>query len=73
MLDNMIAEGKAKPMIVVMPYGNPMARIAEQTGKEKPSDVMSRDGDDALKRMKLFENDLVKHVIPFVEKLQNHS
>lgn len=68
MLDNMIAEGRAKPMIVVMPYGNPMARIAEQTGKEKPSDVMSRDGDDALKRMKLFENDLVKHVIPFVEK-----
>ncbi len=67
-LDNMIAEGKAKPMIVVMPYGNPMARIAEQTGKEKPSDVMNRDGDDALKRMKLFENDLIQHIIPFVEK-----
>ena len=40
MLDNMIAEGIAKPMIVVMPYGNPMAKIAEQTGKDKPSDVM---------------------------------
>ena len=67
-LDNMIAEGKAKPMIVVMPYGNPLARIAEQTAKDKPADVSSRDGEDALKRMKLFENDLLQHVIPFVEK-----
>ena len=50
-LDNMIAEGKAKPMIVVMPYGNPLAKIAEQTGKDKPSDVMSRDGEDALRRI----------------------
>jgi len=29
-LDNLIAEGKAKPMIIVMPYGNIEARIAEQ-------------------------------------------
>jgi enterochelin esterase-like enzyme len=68
MLDNMIAEGKAKPMIVVMPYGNPMAKIAEQTGKDKPSDVMSRDGEDALRRMKLFETDLISNIIPFTEK-----
>lgn len=67
-LDNMIAEGKVKPMIVVMPYGNPLARIAEQNGKEKPADVMSRDGADALRRMKLFEDDLVKHLLPFIEK-----
>lgn len=31
-MDNLIAEGKAKPMIIVMPYGNTMARIAEQSG-----------------------------------------
>lgn len=68
MLDNMIAEGTAKPMIVVMPYGNPMAKIAEQTGKDKPADVMSRDGDDALKRMKLFETDLITNIIPYTEK-----
>lgn len=68
MLDNMIAEGKAKPMIVVMPYGNPMAKIAEQTGKDKPSDVMSRDGEDALRRIKLFETDLISNIIPFTEK-----
>lgn len=68
MLDNMIAAGTAKPMIVVMPYGNPLAKIAEQTGQDKPADVMSRDGDDALRRMKLFETDLVSHVIPYIEK-----
>lgn len=68
MLDNMIAAGTAKPMIVVMPYGNPLAKIAEQTGKDKPADVMSRDGEDALRRMKLFETDLVSYVIPYIEK-----
>ncbi|HMG91911.1 MAG TPA: alpha/beta hydrolase-fold protein [Chryseolinea sp.] len=67
-LDNLIAEGKARPMIVVMPYGNPMARIAEQQGKPKPSDLMTRDGEDAMLRAKLFETDLVNHVIPYIEK-----
>lgn len=67
MLDNMIAEGKAKSMIVVMPYGNPLAKIAEQTGKDKPADG-SRDGDDALKRMKMFETDMITNIIPYIEK-----
>jgi enterochelin esterase-like enzyme len=67
-LDNLIAEGKAKPMIVVMPYGNPLARIAEQSGQPKPADPMTRDGEDAIKRAKLFETDLLNHIIPFVEK-----
>jgi enterochelin esterase-like enzyme len=67
-LDNLIAEGKAKPMIIVMPYGNPMARIAEQLGKPKPADPMTRDGEDAVRRAKLFETDLTNHVIPYVEK-----
>ncbi len=67
-MDNLIAEGKAKDMIIVMPYGNPMARIAEQTGKPKPSDMMSRDSEEAIKRAKLFETDLVNHVMPYIEK-----
>lgn len=67
-LDNLITDGKAKPMIIVMPYGNPMARIAEQRGKPKPSDPRSREGDDAMARAKLFETDLVNHVIPHIEK-----
>jgi enterochelin esterase family protein len=66
-LDNLIAEGKAVPMIIVMPYGNPMARIAEQTGKSKPTDIIIRDGEDAIKRAKLFETDLTTKLIPHVE------
>ena len=67
-LDNLIAEGKAQPMIVVMPYGNIAARIAEQKGEPKPADPTTRDGEDALLRMKSFSNDLVNNVIPYVDK-----
>lgn len=67
-LDNLIADGKAKPMIVVMPYGNPAARIAEQKGQSKPADMIGRDSEDAIKRARLFETDLINHVIPYVEK-----
>jgi enterochelin esterase-like enzyme len=66
-LDNLIAEGKAKPMIVVMPYGNMEARIAEQKGGLKPADPV-RDSPDAITRMRRFEQDLTKHVIPYIDK-----
>ncbi len=66
-LDNLIAQGKAKSMIVVMPYGNPMARVAEQTGQPKPADPV-RESADAANRARLFEDDLVKNIIPYVEK-----
>lgn len=67
-LDNLIAEGKAKPMIIVMPYGNMEARITAQKGGTKPADPTTRDGAEALNRAKAFENDLMTNVIPFVEK-----
>ena len=67
-LDNLIAEGRAKPMIIVMPYGNPMARIAEQQGKPKPADVIERDSEDARRRAKLFETDLITNVLPYIQK-----
>lgn len=67
-LDNLIADGKARPMIIVMPYGNPAARIAEQTGKPKPEDLFSREGEDAINRAKLFETDLINNIIPYVDK-----
>lgn len=67
-LDNLIAEGKSRPMIIVMPYGNPLARMAEQSGKPKPADPTSRDGADAKSRAKLFETDLLNHIIPYIEK-----
>jgi enterochelin esterase family protein len=67
-LDNLIAEGKVKPMIIVMPYGNIAARVAEQTGGPKPADPTVRDGADAVKRANDFANDLVSNVIPYTEK-----
>lgn len=51
-LDNLIAEGKAKDMIVVLPYGNP-AKLLSQ-----PVDFM-RD---------LFSQDLINDLMPYVEK-----
>ena len=67
-LDNLIAEGKATPMIVVMPYGNPAARVAEQKLEPKPEDPRSREGKEAIERSNLFERDLISHIIPYVEK-----
>ncbi|UFH55419.1 esterase [Spirosoma sp. KNUC1025] len=67
-LDNLLAEGKVKPMIVVMPYGNIAARVAEQKGGSKPADPTVRDGADAVKRANDFATDLVKNVIPYIEK-----
>ena len=66
-LDNLIAEGKAKPMIIVMPYGNMEARIAEQKAGGKPADPV-RDSPDAITRMRRFEQDLTKHVIPYIDR-----
>lgn len=67
-LDNLIAESKAQPMIIVMPYGNPAARIAEQTGKPKPADPFGRESPDAVNRAKQFEEDVIKNIIPYIEK-----
>jgi enterochelin esterase-like enzyme len=66
-LDNLIAEGKAKPMIVVMPYGNMEARIAAQKASGTPADPV-RDSPDAITRMRRFEQDLTKNVIPYIDK-----
>lgn len=67
-LDNLIAEGKAKPMIIVMPYGNVEARIAAQTGRPKPADPTMREGNEAINRAKAFGNDLIRNIIPYIER-----
>ncbi len=68
-MDNLIAEGKAKPMIVVMTNGN-----ANQSGS--PSDVTDApiQGDIMAAYQKLagkFELHLVKDLVPFIEKNYN--
>lgn len=62
-LDNLIAEGKAKSMIVVMPYGR-----ARQDVYLGPAPPPAQPADP-----KAFENDLLKDVVPFVEKFYRIS
>ena len=58
-LDNLIAEGKAKPMIIVMPYGR-----AGQSTTFGPAPVVVPDDQKNL----TFPNDVVPDVIEFAEK-----
>jgi len=62
-LDNLIEKGLAKPMIVVMPNGNP-GQQAAQTLALPVSDVNFRDPANANAYVK----SLVTEIIPFIEK-----
>jgi enterochelin esterase family protein len=62
-LDTLIAAGKAKPMILVMPYGR--ARQDVYLGPVAPA---AQPPDP-----KAFENDLLKDVMPFAEKFYRIS
>jgi len=57
-LDNLIAEGAAKEMIVVLPYGNPFKLLPAIPGGGMP---MTQFGGD------VFSNDLVNDLMPYVE------
>jgi enterochelin esterase family protein len=66
-MDNLIAEGKAKPMIVVMTNGNP--GDAAQAGEAPPK--KKKEGSENSMFMMgagLFEKSLVNDVVPFVDK-----
>ena len=56
-LDNLIAQGKAEPMIVVMPYANAYPALM----KKDPNTQMN------LMSTDLFTNELLKEIIPYVE------
>jgi len=66
-LDNLIASGKAKPMIVVMTNGNPGDAAAPNVGAKK-SEGQSNPGSMGSGK---FEESLVNDVIPFIEKNYN--
>jgi enterochelin esterase-like enzyme len=62
-LDNLIAQGKAKPMIIVMPNG-----YANQTAAPGEGPVVkSRPGAGMPSSNQTFETSLVKDIIPFIE------
>ena len=62
-LDNLIEQGKAVPMIVVMPNGNPGQQAAQTL--LLPERTFER-GDPVF--AKLYINSLVKDIVPYIEK-----
>jgi enterochelin esterase-like enzyme len=54
-LDNLIAQGKAVPMIVVMPYGNNGIAVSGPSGP------------DVVPMYQAFNNDLISSIIPYTE------
>jgi enterochelin esterase-like enzyme len=56
-LDNLIAQGKAKPMIVVMPYGRAFPVISKESGSLRNWDNLQE-----------FQKDFKNYILPFVEK-----
>lgn len=73
-MDNLIAEGKARPMILVTPLG--YARQGVGTGPDRPEDMAPQrgrgnppaPGTPAAQPGGLFGLDLLEDVIPYVEK-----
>lgn len=59
-LDNLIAAGKVRPMLVVMPLGYGAPEILKRTGPRDPA--LSR------KNMELFRDALLQEVLPQVER-----
>jgi enterochelin esterase family protein len=62
-LDNLIADGKAQPMIVVMPHGHPI-----QSASVGPFQAVPPAGEPGLRNFTLFTKDLLEQIIPTVEK-----
>ncbi|MCJ7812828.1 alpha/beta hydrolase-fold protein, partial [bacterium] len=65
-LDNLIAQGKAKPMIVVMPNGN--ANQAGTPGEIPAAAQTSQEPADRTRLSGMFEKSLVADIVPFVEQ-----
>ncbi|MBP7732114.1 MAG: esterase [Bacteroidales bacterium] len=66
-MDNLIAQGRAKPMIVVMTNGN--ANQAGAQNEVPPLQTQPGQGPEAFTRYAgKFEEHLVKDVVPFIEK-----
>ncbi|HET9833930.1 MAG TPA: alpha/beta hydrolase-fold protein, partial [Vicinamibacterales bacterium] len=63
-LDNLIADGKAPPMIVVMPHGHPI-----QSASVGPVVIVPpHHGDPGMLNFTLFTRDLLEQIIPLVER-----
>lgn len=62
-LDNLIADGKALPMVVVMPHGHPI-----QSASVGPFAAVQQPGAPGFGNFTLFTEDLLHQIVPAVEK-----
>jgi enterochelin esterase-like enzyme len=62
-LDNLIADGQAEPMVVVMPHGHPI-----QSASVGPFALVPPAGEPGMLNFRLFTRDLLDEIIPFVER-----
>jgi enterochelin esterase family protein len=62
-LDNLIAEEKAEPMVVVMPHGHPV-----QSASVGPFAVVPPAGEPGMLNFTLFTRELLGEIVPFVER-----
>ncbi len=62
-LDNLIADGKAVPMVVVMPHGH-----AIQSASVGPFVTVQQPGVPGLRNFTMFTEDLLQQIIPSIEK-----
>ncbi|MEO5922354.1 MAG: alpha/beta hydrolase-fold protein [Bryobacteraceae bacterium] len=62
-LDNLIADGKAQPMIVVMPHGHPV-----QSASVGPYQEVPPVAEQGLRNYKLFSKELLEEILPTIEK-----
>ena len=56
-LDNLIAQGKAKPMIIVMPYGRAYPKISKSSGSLRNWDNLQE-----------IKKDFLNYLFPFIDK-----
>jgi len=56
-LDNLVGQGKAKPMIIVMPYGRAYPKISKSSGSLRNWENLQE-----------FKKDFLNNLLPFVEK-----
>lgn len=62
-LDNLIADGKAQPMVVVMPHGHPVQSASVGPFKDVPPVA-----EQGLRNYKLFTKELLEEIVPSIEK-----
>ena len=62
-LDNLIADRRAEPMVVVMPHGHPI-----QSASVGPFALVPPDGEPGMLNFRLFTRDLLQQIIPLVER-----